>query len=136
LRKLLALLAVAPHAALSQTHARDPAAPPDPPRPVMSEAVTDARLRALFDSAREAMTGMRFDEALRLSDEGIAASPNQPAFWLNRSEALYARGVTTRNRFYRSAVEAASQAKFTPTLLSGQPVKVGGLITYNFVLQQ
>jgi hypothetical protein len=34
------------------------------------------------------------------------------------------------------AVEAASQAKFTPTLLSGEPVKVGGIITYNFVLQQ
>ena len=32
-----------------------------------------------------------------------------------------------------AAVEAAQQAKFSPTLLSGQPVKITGVITYNFV---
>jgi periplasmic protein TonB len=36
----------------------------------------------------------------------------------------------------RSAAErAAYQAHFTPTLLGGQPVKVTGVMTYNFVLQ-
>lgn len=34
-----------------------------------------------------------------------------------------------------AAVQAAYQARFTPTLLSGQPVKVTGVITYNFMLQ-
>lgn len=34
-----------------------------------------------------------------------------------------------------AAVEAALKAKFSPTRLAGQPVKVGGVITYNFVLQ-
>lgn len=34
-----------------------------------------------------------------------------------------------------AAVQAAYQARFSPTLLSGQPVKVNGIITYNFVLQ-
>jgi TonB family protein len=34
-----------------------------------------------------------------------------------------------------AAVEAARRATFTPTRLSGQPVKVQGVITYNFVLQ-
>ena len=33
------------------------------------------------------------------------------------------------------AVQAAHQARFTPTLLNGKPVKVSGVITYNFVLQ-
>jgi TonB family protein len=32
-----------------------------------------------------------------------------------------------------AAVEAARQACFSPTRLSGQPVKVKGMITYNFV---
>ncbi|MFN6964089.1 MAG: TonB family protein [Pyrinomonadaceae bacterium] len=32
-----------------------------------------------------------------------------------------------------AAVAAARQARFSPTLLSGQPVKVSGVITYNFV---
>jgi TonB family protein len=35
----------------------------------------------------------------------------------------------------QAAVQAARQARFSPTLLSGQPVKVSGVITYNFVLQ-
>ena len=32
-----------------------------------------------------------------------------------------------------SARQAACSAKFAPTLLSGSPVKVSGIITYNFV---
>jgi protein TonB len=35
----------------------------------------------------------------------------------------------------KSAEEAAQRARFTPTVLNGQPVKVQGLITYNYVLQ-
>jgi protein TonB len=34
-----------------------------------------------------------------------------------------------------SAAAAARQSKFSPTLLSGQPVKVSGVLIYNFVLQ-
>jgi protein TonB len=34
-----------------------------------------------------------------------------------------------------AAVQAAYRARFTPTLLSGQPVKVTGSITYNFILR-
>lgn len=34
-----------------------------------------------------------------------------------------------------AAVSAAQGARFSPTLLSGQPVKVSGVITYNFVAQ-
>jgi periplasmic protein TonB len=34
-----------------------------------------------------------------------------------------------------AAVAAAQQAKFSPTRLSGEPVKVSGTITYNFVLE-
>jgi len=32
-----------------------------------------------------------------------------------------------------AAVAAARGARFSPTKLSGQPVKVSGVITYNFV---
>lgn len=34
-----------------------------------------------------------------------------------------------------AAVAAARQAKFSPTLLSGRPVKIKGLLTYNFMLE-
>jgi len=33
------------------------------------------------------------------------------------------------------AREAALRARFTPTILNGQPVKIQGVITYNFVMQ-
>lgn len=37
----------------------------------------------------------------------------------------------------RAAAEAAAkQAKFSPTLLAGKPVRVKGVLTYNFVLEQ
>jgi TonB family protein len=42
--------------------------------------------------------------------------------------------ATSGNPLLRAAaVEAARASKFTPTLLSGQPVKVNGVIVYNFV---
>jgi hypothetical protein len=34
------------------------------------------------------------------------------------------------------AVQAALRARFSPTKLSGQPVKVSGLINYKFALSQ
>lgn len=35
-----------------------------------------------------------------------------------------------------AAIAAARQAKFSPTLLSGKPVKLSGLLTYNFVFEE
>lgn len=35
-----------------------------------------------------------------------------------------------------AATQAAAQARFSPTILSGQPVKVAGVITYKFVLPE
>jgi TonB family protein len=34
-----------------------------------------------------------------------------------------------------AAKDAAMRARFTPTILNGQNVKIQGVITYNFVLQ-
>ena len=46
-----------------------------------------------------------------------------------------ARAVSGHPLLQSAAAEAARQACFTPTRLQGQPVKVSGVITYNFVLQ-
>jgi periplasmic protein TonB len=48
---------------------------------------------------------------------------------------ISAKAVGGHPLLQQAAVQAARQARFTPTLLSGQPVKVSGVITYNFVLQ-
>jgi protein TonB len=48
---------------------------------------------------------------------------------------ISAHAVNGHPMLIHAAEDAARHARFTPTLLSNQPVKVQGVITYNFVLQ-
>jgi protein TonB len=49
-------------------------------------------------------------------------------------KVISAHAVSGNAFLTTEAVRAAYRARFSPTKLSGQPVKVSGLITYNFVL--
>ncbi|MDT7806466.1 MAG: periplasmic protein TonB [Acidobacteriota bacterium] len=51
-------------------------------------------------------------------------------------KVISAKAVRGPSLLQQAAEMAARLAKFTPTLLSGQPMKVAGVITYNFSLQQ
>jgi TonB family protein len=51
-------------------------------------------------------------------------------------KVISARATTGPALLQQSAVQAAYQARFSPTILSGQPVKVVGTINYNFSLAQ
>jgi periplasmic protein TonB len=44
-----------------------------------------------------------------------------------------AEAVSGQALLRQAAVEAAREARFKPTLLSGRPVRVSGFLTYNFV---
>jgi TonB family protein len=48
---------------------------------------------------------------------------------------IAAHAVSGHPLLQAAAVGAARQARFSPTKLSGQPVKVTGVIQYNFVAQ-
>ena len=50
-----------------------------------------------------------------------------------KGNVVAASAVSGHPLLRAAAVNAARNAKFTPTLLGGQPVKVTGVITYNFV---
>ena len=50
-------------------------------------------------------------------------------------KVISAKAVKGPSILASAAEMAAKLARFTPTLLSGQPVKVAGIITYNFSLQ-
>ena len=50
-------------------------------------------------------------------------------------KVISAHAVSGHTLLLREAVQAALQARFSPTTLGGQPVKVSGVIVYNFVLQ-
>ncbi|MGH9943380.1 MAG: energy transducer TonB, partial [Pyrinomonadaceae bacterium] len=47
-------------------------------------------------------------------------------------KVLSAKAISGPSMLHRAAEQAAQRAKFTPTLLSGQPVKMTGTINYNF----
>jgi TonB family protein len=50
-------------------------------------------------------------------------------------KVISANAVSGHPLLQAAAVQAARQARFSPTLLAGQPVKVTGVITYNFVAE-
>ncbi|HKP38954.1 MAG TPA: energy transducer TonB [Pyrinomonadaceae bacterium] len=50
-------------------------------------------------------------------------------------KVVSARAVKGNPVFLKASEDAALRARFTPTLLGNQPVKVQGVITYNFSLQ-
>ena len=50
-------------------------------------------------------------------------------------KVISAKAVTGNPALTTAAQQAALQARFSPTMLGDQPVKVSGIITYNFVLQ-
>jgi protein TonB len=52
-----------------------------------------------------------------------------------QGKVVSAQAVSGNPMLLGAAREAALRARFTPTILSGVPVKVQGVITYNFVLQ-
>lgn len=51
-------------------------------------------------------------------------------------KVISAKATSGHVLLQQAAVQAAQQARFTPTLLSGQPVKISGVINYNFALQK
>ncbi|HEX7315347.1 MAG TPA: TonB family protein [Pyrinomonadaceae bacterium] len=51
-------------------------------------------------------------------------------------KVISARAVSGPGVLRQAAEMAAKLARFNPTLLSGQPMKVSGVITYNFTLQR
>jgi protein TonB len=52
-----------------------------------------------------------------------------------QGKVVSAQAVSGNPMLLAAAKDAALRARFTPTILSGVPVKVQGVITYNFVLQ-
>jgi len=50
-------------------------------------------------------------------------------------KVISAKAVSGNAALTAAAQQAALQARFSPTILGDQPVKVSGIITYNFVLQ-
>jgi TonB family protein len=49
-------------------------------------------------------------------------------------KVIWAKAISGHPQLRQAAEDAAWQTKFSPTILSGQPVKTSGILVYNFVL--
>ncbi|MDT5159678.1 MAG: hypothetical protein QOH51_4035 [Acidobacteriota bacterium] len=50
-------------------------------------------------------------------------------------EVISAKAVSGHPLLQQAAVQAAREARFAPTLLNGKPVRLSGVLTYNFALE-
>jgi protein TonB len=66
---------------------------------------------------------------------GIQGSVNVQILVDETGKVISAQAVKGSAMLTKAAEDAARRARFTPTMLGEQPVKVQGVITYNFVLQ-
>lgn len=107
---------------------RDAAPPPPPPsKPPVPKQISGGVLNGKATSlpkppyppaARAVRAGGSVSVQVLISESGSVISAN---------------AVSGHPLLRSAAVQAARGARFSPTMLSGQPVKVSGVITYNFV---
>jgi protein TonB len=112
----------------ASTGSTDAGAPPPPPKPkeppkTVSGGVLNGKATSLpkpaYPAAARAVQASGSVSVQVLIDEG--------------GRVVSASAVSGHPLLRAAAVAAARGARFSPTLLSGQPVKVSGVITYNFV---
>jgi periplasmic protein TonB len=66
---------------------------------------------------------------------GIQGSVNVQILVDENGKVISAQALSGSPMLTSAARDAATRARFTPTILNGVPVKIQGVITYNFVLQ-
>jgi len=114
------------------TGSTDDDAPPPPPKPAatpkpapktVSGGVLNGKATSLPKPAYPAAA-----KAVR------AGGPVSVQVLIDESGSVISASAVSGHPLLRAAAaQAARGARFSPTLLSGQPVKVSGVITYNFV---
>jgi protein TonB len=102
-----------------------PPPPPKPPRAPISGGVLNGKAISLPKPAYPAIARQAHASGTVVVQVTIDENGN----------VISAAAVSGHPLLRGVAVQAARGARFSPTKLSGQPVKVTGVITYNFVAQ-
>jgi tetratricopeptide (TPR) repeat protein len=68
------------------------------------------RLKQILKSGNDALLAKRYDEAIRQFDAGLALSPKESTFLINKAVALRSRGVDRYNESIRVSDEKAKAA--------------------------
>ncbi len=91
------------------------------------------------DEAKKANVGGTITVQVIIDEEGNVASANavsgiKKVYKTDEKEIVVEpEEAPEKKLLYEAAEKAAKEAKFAPTLLSGKPVRVKGIIVYNFV---
>lgn len=120
-------------------HVVEPGPPPPPatPRATPTPAPTPRReplaLSTLITSKIVHKPVPPYPAAARAA--GIGGSVAVNILVDEQGQVVSARAASGNPLLQHAAVQAARQARFTPTVLNGHPVKVTGVITYNFTMR-
>ena len=117
--------------------------PPDYKGPVnVGGSESDSKTRAGGNIPKQIMGGVLNGKATSLPKPAYPAAARAvgaqgvvtiQVFIDENGEVFSAQAVTGHPLLRAAASQAACGSKFSPTQLSGVPVKVAGIITYNFV---
>ncbi|MBV9215656.1 MAG: TonB family protein [Acidobacteria bacterium] len=106
-------------------------APPPPPPPVTKPPVPKMVSGGVLNGKATSLPKPAYPPAARAVRAGGAVTVQ--VVISETGSVISASAVSGHPLLRAAAVAAAQGAHFSPTLLSGQPVKVSGVITYNFV---
>src|SRR5262249_3153692 len=111
-------------------------APPPPPPPTLSPGASEVR-KDNFGSALQGLALKRVQpEYPPIAKAAKASGAVQVMITVNESgDVIDAKAVSGHPLLRDAALQAARQWQFKPTELSGKPVKVQGLLTFNFTLR-
>ena len=107
----------------------DPPPPPPPPQPPKDRVVKVSRV---LNSEALSLPKPKYPPlALQIHLEGVV---NVQVLIDETGKVVSAKAVNGHPMLVPDAVRAANQARFSPTIIGEQPVKVSGVISYNFKL--
>jgi TonB family protein len=108
-----------------------PPPPPTPPQPPKDRVVKVSRV---LNSEALSLPKPRYPAlALQIHLEGVV---NVQVLIDETGKVVSAKAVDGHPMLIPDAVRAANQARFSPTIIGDQPVKVSGVISYNFKLSR
>jgi protein TonB len=100
----------------------------EPPKPTMLRVTPGVIIAKVVDLPKPTYPALA-------KRAGIHGAVNVQILVDETGRVVSAQAVKGSPMLTRAAEDAARRARFTPTKLGDQPVKVQGVITYNFVLQ-
>jgi protein TonB len=107
--------------------------PPPPPAPPVKPPSTQKVTSVVLSSKALSLPQPPYPRIAK--EAGVHGSVNVQILVSEDGKVLNAQILSGNPMLTFAARDAAMRARFTPTLLNGQPVKIQGIITYNFVLQ-